>query len=94
MSKSFEISLADKVKIYITPKELANIFWDMDNIQQAEFFIALGSLTNGEHKAEMQWLYLKDELKSMDNGDIGIQCIRDIAAWHYLYLLGLGDIAA
>ena len=87
-----------KAEVDLTPAQMAALFWEMDSDKQADFFITLGLLTNDKYerasyKADMQWLYIRNALRNHPNGKIGQQCIRDIAAWHYLYLLGHGDIA-
>lgn len=98
------LKLISDVEIKLSPAELAKLFWYMDSVEQAQFFVELGKLTETRceaiptliqvnHDAELQWLYMRDSMRDLPNGDLGVACIRDIAAWHYLYLLGMGDIA-
>lgn len=57
-----------KADIQLTPKQLAEAFWQLDNIQQAQFFEELHDLLDGrpypEHSlGETQWMYMSDEIE-------------------------------
>lgn len=54
-------------KEILTPALMAARFWEMDSIQQAEFFKCLAGEVKKTQSAysygEMQWLYLRDEVR-------------------------------
>lgn len=58
-------------EVEITITELARAFWELASDEQAYFFDQLGAVIEEDHKhnsrsygyGEMQWCYLRDELK-------------------------------
>jgi hypothetical protein len=63
-----ELIVAEGFPVQITPDLLAKAFWAMDTVQQADFFEALAKhISEASPTAygfgEMQWCYLKDELR-------------------------------
>ena len=61
MSEKLEI----KTTVDVTPLLLAQLFWEMDAIRQAEFFSALHDITDKESTyglGEMQWCYMGKEI--------------------------------
>lgn len=61
MSNSVEVTASIKAD----PKLLATLFWEMDSVQQAEFFSELYELTSAGSSyglGEMQWLYMGKEI--------------------------------
>lgn len=55
-----------------TPEKLAEMFWDLDDSQQARFFGHLGAITLGEHggyqKLDMQMCYVSEANNLTPNG--------------------------
>ena len=52
------------VKIELTPKMMAKIFWGMYSDEQAAFFEALGKeIGDDTFHAQVQWFYLEEELR-------------------------------
>lgn len=57
-----------QTNVQLTPKQVAEAFWSLDNIQQAQFFEELHDLLEGrpypEHLlGETQWMYMSDEIE-------------------------------
>lgn len=60
--------------VQLTPAMLAEAFWELNSIQQAEFFQELNRVVNDDWKSkpgskawslgEMQWLFVGDELET------------------------------
>lgn len=55
-------------EVPLTPKLLAEAFWNLDSIEQAAFFAELHDILDGKewpaHRlGEMQWLYMSDEIE-------------------------------
>lgn len=55
-------------KINVEPETLARWFWNMSDVQQAEFFHALADVVGEQSKApygygEMQWCYMAGAIK-------------------------------
>lgn len=65
------VTVAEGFEVKITPEILAKSFWSMDCEQQADFLDALGAVIEIDHitnkhsysYGELQWCYLKDELR-------------------------------
>lgn len=58
------ITVESKQFLQVTPRLLAEAFWGLSDVQQAEFFAELNDVI-GESAyghGEMQWCYLADEL--------------------------------
>lgn len=66
-----ELVVAEGFTVQITPELLAKAFWAMHCDQQADFLDALGAEIEADHitnkhsysYGELQWCYLKDELR-------------------------------
>ena len=55
-------------EVPLTPKLLAEAFWNLDSTQQADFFSELHDILVGkewpQHSlGEMQWMYMSDEIE-------------------------------
>jgi len=55
-------------EVPITPKLLAEAFWNLSSIEQAEFFAELHDILDGKEwpahsLGEMQWMYMSDEIE-------------------------------
>ncbi len=65
------LTVAEGFEVQITPEILAKAFWSMDCEQQADFLDSLGAEIEADHitnknsysYGELQWCYLKDELR-------------------------------
>jgi hypothetical protein len=65
------ITVAEGIQIKITPDFLAKALWAMSCEQQADFLDELGAVIEADHVTnknaysygELQWCYLKDELR-------------------------------
>lgn len=78
----------------ITPEMLAQSFWAMNSIEQAEFFAELNKIIRHTHATdpksqawslgEMQWFYLRDEL---DKNQPAREMLMTLAAPLYLNTL-------
>jgi hypothetical protein len=61
--------------VELTPKMLAQAFWEMNSAEQVEFFSELAKViredfktnTNAYSMGELQWLYVEDELRKSEN---------------------------
>jgi hypothetical protein len=52
-------------EVSATPKLLAELFWALDSVQQAEFFEELHDITEKQSTyglGEMQWCYMSNEI--------------------------------
>jgi hypothetical protein len=66
-----EITVEEGFKVLLTPEVLARAFWALGCEQQADFLDSLGAVIDEDHKTnknsysygELQWCYLKDELR-------------------------------
>ena len=64
------ITYSSETKAEVSPEVMAKAFWGFDAEQQAQFFLALHKEVRGwETKpyglGEMQWCYMKDEIKKL-----------------------------
>jgi hypothetical protein len=55
-------------EVPITPKLLAEAFWNLDSTEQANFFAELHDILDGKEwpahsLGEMQWMYMSDEIE-------------------------------
>lgn len=55
-------------EVPLTPKLLAEAFWNLDSTEQAAFFAELHDILDGREwpahsLGEMQWLYMSDEIE-------------------------------
>jgi hypothetical protein len=55
-------------EVPLTPKLIADAFWNLNSIEQAEFFselhdIVLGKEWPAHSLGEMQWFYMSDEIE-------------------------------
>lgn len=65
------LTVAEGFEVQITPELLAKAFWAMHCDQQADFLDSLGAEIEADHitnkhsysYGELQWCYLKDELR-------------------------------
>ena len=65
------LTVAEGFEVQITPEILAKAFWSMDCEQHADFLDSLGAEIEADHitnknsysYGELQWCYLKDELR-------------------------------
>ena len=67
ISEEIKVSV-NAADVTVTPELLARAFWQMDTVQQADFFQALAvhiqEVSPGAYNfGELQWCYLKDELR-------------------------------
>lgn len=66
-----EVIIEEGFKVQLTPAVLAKALWAMDCAQQADFLDELGAVIEQDHipnknaysYGELQWCYLKDELR-------------------------------
>jgi len=49
------------VEVPISPAELAELFWSMDNAEQVAFFNHLGVLCDDSYKRQLQFLAVMEE---------------------------------
>jgi len=71
--------------IEITPKLMAQAFWDMASGQQAEFFAELAKLTKDNlFQAQTQWLWMAESIKESGNKD-AVECFLSFTAFAYDY---------
>lgn len=54
------ITKNQRVSVEVTPDDIAALFWNMDNIQQAEFFNRLAEITTVD-AVEIQMMYVSRE---------------------------------
>lgn len=52
------------IEIPLTATELAKLFWEMNNEEQAEFFNYLGNLPSPKLPMQLQWVTDSPNLKS------------------------------
>ena len=55
-------------EVPLTPKLLAEAFWELSSIEQAEFFSELHDILDGgkfpaHSLGELQWMYMSDEIE-------------------------------
>lgn len=70
-NKPVVLTVAEGFEVQITPEILAKAFWSMNCEQQADFLDSLGAEIEADHitnknsysYGELQWCYLKDELR-------------------------------
>lgn len=62
-----KIEVKETREINITPQLMAEVFWGMSDMQQADFFEALAAEVKKNKSAysfgEMQWCYMASELR-------------------------------
>ena len=64
------IKMKSTIEVMPTPKEMAEIIWEMDSDEQAQIFAELHRAAGSEHNLMMQFLYVRDDcVKLRDNGD-------------------------
>lgn len=62
------VTIEEGFKVELTPEVVAKAFWEMDTVGQADFFECLArciqeKTPNAYRYGELQWCYLKDELR-------------------------------
>ena len=60
--------IAVTTNITATPKLVAELFWSLDSVQQAQFFSELHDITEKQASyglGEMQWCYMSDEIDKL-----------------------------
>lgn len=70
-NESVSVAVMSGAHVELTPEILAKAFWMLGSDGQADFFDALGAVIEEDNKTnkrsysygEMQWCYLKDELR-------------------------------
>lgn len=98
------------VTVEITPAEMAQAFWNMSNVQQAEFFDQLAQVIRENHKTnpsayamgELQWHWLAAEMRNpiegRQPGEASLtragQMLQAMAAPIYLHTLRAAEQAA
>lgn len=81
--------------VKLTPAMMAEAFWELGSVEQAEFFSKLAKVIMDDHEGgntsayalgELQWFHLGEELDKPENKD-GRSLLMSIAAPHYMYTL-------
>ena len=82
-------------EFFVSPKEMAQTFWNMSSDQQAEFFSELAKVILADHAGgntaayglgEYQWFALADDLNRPENRQAR-DVLMSMAAPHYLQTL-------
>lgn len=78
-----------ETEVKLTPKQLAEQYWDMDSREQAEFFAELFNVSNMQdscYNFEMQAWALEKEIRKEEDGKAK-ECIMSLSAPFYLSVL-------
>jgi len=77
------------VDVEITPEMMAQAFWDMDTIKQAEFFDSLAKVVakDSGSSSSIQWYYLGRHLLENGNQASAREMLMSMAAPLYLHTL-------
>ncbi|MBL4891434.1 MAG: hypothetical protein JKX91_06365 [Rhizobiaceae bacterium] len=65
------MSVTASVEVKPTPKEMAELLWNMCSDEQAEMFKHLFDAAGSEHKLMMQFMYVRDDCEERNDESLG-----------------------
>lgn len=75
----------DNERVELSPKEVAEAVWSMDNIDQAQMLEELIKVAGGSHTLMMQFLAVREDCEKRDSGE-ALECFQTMFASAYKYM--------